>query len=97
MLAFLKPYQFAKHPVGKTPKSTLDEIPCVRIETNLATVKHTISQNEFGRVSFQGVSWRAVCHEDVICSPGTSVRVLYRQGNTLVVEASRSSRLYQAA
>ena len=97
MLAFLKPYQFAKHSTERTLKTMIGEIPHVQVATNLATVKHAVSQSEFGRVSFQGVSWRAVCCHDITCPPGTLVRVLYRQGNTLVIEASQSSQLYRVA
>ena len=97
MLAFLNPYKVTGRPLNKTLNGTTGEIPCVPMEANLATVQRAVSHGTFGRVSFQGVSWRAKCLQNITCSPGASVKVLYRQGNTLMIDALQPSKSRNAA
>jgi hypothetical protein len=61
-------------------------IPCLPSEAPSARVECTVSRYEFGRVMFEGVSWRAKCVSDRRYEPGDRVKVLYRQDNALWVD-----------
>ena len=50
------------------------------------TVRHSRSGQRIGRVKFEGVSWQALCLQDVPCMPGTLVEVKCRYKNTLIVD-----------
>lgn len=50
------------------------------------TVRHSRSGQTIGRVKVEGVSWQALCVQDIPCLPGTLVVVKYRHGNTLIVD-----------
>ena len=100
MLAFLKLYQFNQNPVEKTQEKAMDAIPEVPMDLNLAEVERTVKRSRVGtvgRVIFQGVSWQAQCIQDIAYKPGTLVKVLYRRGNTLIVDALPQTSLQQAA
>jgi membrane protein implicated in regulation of membrane protease activity len=100
MLAFLKLYQFKQQSVEKTPTKSIGSIPLVPMELNLAEVERTVKRSRvgtIGRVVFQGVSWQAQCIQDCDYAPGTLVKVLYRRGNTLIVDAIPQSNVQQAA
>jgi membrane protein implicated in regulation of membrane protease activity len=55
-------------------------------ETSTGVTITEIPPGEFGRVKWEGVSWRAIC-DDPTLSIGENVRVqiLYKKGTTLVV------------
>lgn len=54
------------------------------------TVRHSRSGQKIGRVKFEGVSWQALCIQDVPCMPGTMVAVRCRHRNTLIVDLPAS-------
>ena len=100
MLAFSKLYQFNERLTERAQEDVRLTIPCMPMETDLATVERTVSHRrvgQIGRVLFQGVSWQARCIRDLTCPPGFLVRVLYRKGNTLMVDAITQSQLQQVA
>ena len=72
----------------------LEDIPQAAIDEKIAVVQRAQSGNRAARVRFRGGSWRAKSDRrtscDLICEPGTLVRVLCQQGNTLIVEVLRS-------
>jgi formylglycine-generating enzyme required for sulfatase activity len=49
-------------------------------------VESEIPINGKGRVKFRGAFWSAQCHQDIVLSPGTLVRVIDRVGICLIVE-----------
>lgn len=69
----------------------LEEITQVPVEEDLAVVQRGRRCDRSARVMFRGVSWRARYDRRVpreqIGEPGTSVRVICQQGNTLIVES----------
>lgn len=100
MLGFLKLYQFNQQPVEKTQENAIGAIPEVPMELNLAEVERTVKRSRVGtvgRVVFQGVSWQAQCIQGIAYTPGTLVKVLYRRGNTLIVDALPQPNFQQAA
>ena len=60
---------------------------------DLARVDRTVSQAAGGRVIWNAVSFPARCVSDRSFECGTTVRVLYRQGNTLLVDTLASPKL----
>lgn len=100
MLAFLKLYQFNQQPAEKTQKESIGTIPGVPMDLDLAEVERTVKRSRvgtIGRVIYQGVSWQAQCIQDLAYAPGTLVKVLYRRGNTLIVDALPQPNAQQAA
>ena len=81
----------SKRVVEKTSLNTAGDLPEVPIETDVATVEYNRDQSRLLRVRFQGVSWRAKCLYNFPCEPGTLVKVAFRQGNTLIIEALTQS------
>jgi len=75
-----------KHVVEKISLNTAGDLPQVPIETDVATVEYNIEHSPFLRVRFQGISWRARCHQSFPYELGMQVRVVCRQGNTLIIE-----------
>ncbi len=65
---------------------TLASIPSLPSEAPSARVERTVTRQEFGRVCFEGVSWRAKCVTNRSYEPGDRVKVLYRQDNALWVD-----------
>jgi membrane-bound ClpP family serine protease len=65
---------------------TLSSVPTLPSEDPSARVECTVSRYEFGRVVFEGVSWRAKCIQNRSYGPGDRVKVLYRQDNALWVD-----------
>lgn len=67
-----------------------DGIPQIPTEENIAVVQYSERSGRSARVLFRGVSWRAKydrrADRTLACEPGTSVRVICQQGNTLIVE-----------
>lgn len=51
-----------------------------------AVVKSAIQPGQLGHVKFHGVRWRACCDRPLAIPPDTTVRVLGRRANILVVE-----------
>lgn len=76
-----------KQVVGKISLNTAGDLPQVPVETDIATVEYDIDHSPFLRVRFQGVSWRARCNQSFSYELGMKVRVVCRQGNTLIIEA----------
>lgn len=101
MLEFLKPRYSNERPGrNKQTTSVQQTIPLVPIESDYAKVVRTVSYRQIGkigRVSFQGVSWPALCIQESIYSPGTLVKVRYRRGNTLIVDATAELHVQQVA
>lgn len=58
----------------------------LREDEVLAVVKSAIESGKLGHVNFHGVRWRASCDRPQPIPIGTSVRVLGRRANVLVVE-----------
>jgi len=52
----------------------------------MATVSKTIRPPFAGRVHFRGTWWNAVCQSSTTLNPGDLVRVVDREGITLIVE-----------
>ena len=72
--------------VGKKSGDRLLALPCLPSEAPVARVERTVSRHEFGRVFYEGVSWRAKCVQDLNYQPGDRVKVLCRQDNALWVD-----------
>ncbi|WP_346293323.1 NfeD family protein [Sphaerothrix gracilis] len=51
-----------------------------------AVVENKIEPGEFGRVRYQASRWKARCNSAIAIAENSRVRVLGRQGLTLVVE-----------
>ena len=52
-----------------------------------AIVTKIIAPGEKGRISFQATEWFAVCPDDIVLPPGTSVRVIgSSDATTLIIE-----------
>ncbi|MEO0770423.1 MAG: hypothetical protein AAFY72_13525 [Cyanobacteria bacterium J06649_4] len=97
MLTSLKFQQSVFPPVfSSTEKETVDmspNIPSIPTKTLSSRVERTVSQQKFGRVVFQGVSWRAKCIQNRRYLPGVQVKVLYQQDNSLWVDTLPASAL----
>ncbi len=86
MFAFLKLQPFVPASMSEKSHDALSSLPCLPSEAPSARVECTVSRSEFGRVIFEGVSWRAKCVSDRRYEPGDRVRVLCRQDNALWVD-----------
>ncbi|HEY9631113.1 MAG: NfeD family protein [Oscillatoriophycideae cyanobacterium NC_groundwater_1537_Pr4_S-0.65um_50_18] len=66
---------------GMVPKKSKD------LRSNIdAIVSETIPKGGLGVVSFEGAIWKARCQiSDITVTPGQTVHVVGRQGNTLLV------------
>lgn len=66
---------------GMVPKQSKD------LRSNIdATVSETIPKGGLGVVSYEGAIWKARCQiSDIAVTPGQTVHVVGRQGNTLIV------------
>lgn len=78
-------FLFAR-PRGRQVIYPLASIPSVSENGMFAQVSDPVSQLCSGRVKFNGVLWRAKCIHDKVFESGVTVRVLYRQGNTLMID-----------
>ena len=88
MLMFLNFHQINNRSRKQVDSTLGNHIPELHTQPDLAKVERTVSGNlseQIGRVKFQGVSWQAACDQGLSHKPGTLVRVLYRNGNTLIV------------
>lgn len=90
MFAFLKLQPSVPSAVSRSIShksyAVLVSLPTLPSEAPSARVECTVSRYEFGRVVFEGVSWRAKCITDRSYGPGDRVKVLYRQDNALWVD-----------
>jgi membrane-bound ClpP family serine protease len=90
MFGFFKLQPFVpasmSRPVSRKSYDALASLPSLPSEAPSARVECTVSRYEFGRVCFEGVSWRAKCMTDRCYEPGDRVKVLYRQDNALWVD-----------
>lgn len=86
MFAFLRIQPFAPAAASPRPCDRLLALPRLPSEAPVARVERTVSRHQFGRVSYEGVSWRAKCVQELSYLPGDRVKVLYRQDNALWVD-----------
>jgi membrane protein implicated in regulation of membrane protease activity len=70
-------------------KPQLPEIDLNRTEARSITA---FSPGKLGRVRYEGASWQAKCSDEAI-APGRALRVLGREGTTLLVTAAQSAEI----
>ena len=70
----------------------VDKLPNRPLDNFLAKVQEPIRPGKSGRVLFDGYSWSARSDDDSDLSSGTSVEVLCRQGNTLIVRSTSTEQ-----
>ena len=92
LLAFLNLLQAPSSLTGQSASQSAkkrdrpQQIPSLPMEIDIARVDSLISPNASGRVTFEAVSYPAQCLQNVTYHPGTLVKVMFRQGNTLIVD-----------
>ena len=78
---------------NQTHRESTHRVAQIAERKDLARVDRTVSQDTGGRVIWNAVSFPARCVSDRCFECGMTVRVLYRQGNLLLVDALSSSEV----
>ncbi len=86
MFAFLKLQPSVPASMSERSQDAFSSLPYLPSEAPSARVERTVSRYEFGRVTFDGVSWQAKSITDRSYEPGDIVKVLYRQDRVLWVD-----------
>lgn len=90
--SFLRSLRFLlKTNHSASARSSVDDwLPQIQISTNYthteAVVENEIEPGKFGRVRYQASRWKARCDSATAIAKDSRVRVLGRQGLTLIVE-----------